>query len=137
MNEVPPAQVSDPGRPVRQGQAQAILLAALRTPGLDRFLPSRSTVACRASQTALGRLLVTSDPRRGRAVPSGEAAVAHGLGNHSPQRPRAGIAVDPRDVPAAEICREECRAIEGEVGWMGEQMRGRVLEVDLDSLTVR
>src|SRR5579883_3425868 len=49
----------------------------------------------------------------------------------APQGARRRVAVDARDMPAAEIGGVERRPVESDIGRMSEEMRGRVLDIDL------
>ncbi len=77
-------------------------------------------------------------PEAGRAgevgAPAPRRSCRGRLRHPAPQRRAGGVAVDPGDVPAAEIGGVERRAVEGEVGGVGEEVRRRLLDIDLGVL---
>jgi hypothetical protein len=55
----------------------------------------------------------------------------------TPKRRRIRIGSDACHVPATEVRGEQGRAVEGDVRRMGEQMRRRILDIDLRRAAIR
>jgi hypothetical protein len=59
------------------------------------------------------------------------------FGDGTPKRRRIRVGSDACHVPATEVRGEQGRAVEGDVRRMGEQMRRRILDIDLRHAAIR